>query len=101
MNKSDKEKLMKLFAIIGALVAIIEAIIGLINGAAGLLGMGIVGSILALVLAIIVCYSVFKPDDPIPYNAVMLLILGILLIIFSSLIGGILLIIGAIFGLIK
>jgi len=97
MNKSDKEKFMKIFAILGALVAIIEAILGFF----ALRWFGYIGPVVVLILAIIVCLSVFRPDDPIPYNAVVLLILGILLIVFSSWIGGILLILGAIFGLIK
>ena len=88
---------MKLFAIIGALVAIIQAIMGFISPSY----MGLAGHILALILAVIVCYSVFKPDDPIPYDKLWLLIFGILLIVFSSWFGGILLIIGAIFGYLK
>ena len=97
MNKSDKEKLMKLFAIIGALVAIIQAILGFAGGA----WFPIIGPLIALILAIIVCLSVFKPNDPIPYDKMWLLIFGVLLIIFGSWLGGVLLIIGAIFGFLK
>ena len=88
----------KILAILGGLIALIEGIIKLtsLGKGKGDIAQPIVMGIIAIILAIIVLYSVFKPDDPIPYNGVVILILGILIIIVGSLIGGIILIIAAV-----
>lgn len=95
----ESKGLMKILAMIGGIVAFIEAIVGFFGW--GFYGWGIFSSIVALILAIIVLLSVFRPDNPIPYNAIFLIIFGILMIVFSSLIGGILVLIGGIIGFIN
>ncbi len=100
-SKSDHEGIAKLLAILGGIVALIEAILSLTRGKAivdidfGFVNK-IVAAIIAIILAIIVLLSALKPDKPIPFNAILLIILGIVMIIFSSLIGGILVLIAGI-----
>ncbi|MGV9172088.1 MAG: hypothetical protein ACOC44_13330 [Promethearchaeia archaeon] len=89
----------KILIIIGGLIGLIEAIMSLVGNpliTGGWFGLGWVSSVIALIISLAILFSCFKPDDPIPYSAIVELILGILLIIFGSLIGGILVIIGAI-----
>ena len=45
-------------------------------------------------------FSVFKPDNPIPYNWIYLIVFGIVIIVCGSLIGGILVLIAGILKLI-
>ncbi len=103
MTKYKQDKLMKLLAIIGGIIALIEAIlsfVGLGFTSFDFLKGGIISAIVALILAIIVILSVVKPEK-IPFNAIFLLILGILIIIFGSLLGGILVLIAGILGFVK
>ena len=100
-SKSDNKGIAKLLAIIGGIVALIEAILSLTRGKGivdlnfGLVN-NIIAAIIAIILAIIVLLSALKPNKPIPFNAILLIILGIVMIIFSSLIGGILVLIAGI-----
>jgi hypothetical protein len=84
-------------ALIGGIIGIIEAVIGFFW--AGWLG--VIGSILALIIALIIIFATLKPDAPIPFSGLVILILGILLLIFGSFLGGILVIIAGIIGLVK
>ncbi|MFO8018207.1 MAG: hypothetical protein R6U96_06190 [Promethearchaeia archaeon] len=95
----DENDIAKILIIIGGLVGLIEAIMALVGNplvSGGWLGVGIISQIIALIISAAILFSCFRPGDPIPYSAIVELILGILLIIFGSLIGGILVIIGAI-----
>jgi len=87
---------MKLLAMLGGIIALIEAIAGFFGW--GFYGWGIFSSIVAIIIAIVVLLSVFRPDNPIPYNAMFLIIFGIIMIVFSSIFGGILVLIGGILG---
>ena len=95
----DKEW-MKTLAMIGSILAFIEAFAGLF-GSWGLqifFGFQIFSSTAAIGLAIIALLSVFSPGKPIPYNPKFLMAIGVLLLIFSSFIGGVLVIIGGYIG---
>ncbi|MBY9003585.1 MAG: hypothetical protein KGD73_06410, partial [Candidatus Lokiarchaeota archaeon] len=54
--------------------------------------------VISVVLAVIIILSVAKPGDPIPMNWLLYVGLGIIIIIFSSLAGGILVLIGGFIG---
>lgn len=91
----DNKELMKTLAMIGGIIGLIEAIVGFFWS---YFGFGFVSAIIGIILSVLVLLSVFRPGNPIPYNAIVLIIFGILMIIFSSLIGGILVLIGGILG---
>jgi hypothetical protein len=97
----DNEGIAKLLVILGGIIALIEAILSL-TGGKGLIEFDlglvnkVIAAIIAIILAIIVLLSALKPGDPIPFNEIILIILGIIMIIFSSLIGGILVLIAGI-----
>ena len=92
----ENDRIMYWLALIGAIIGIIQAVIGFFW--AGWLG--VIGSILALIIALIILLATLKPDNPIPFSGLVLLILGILLLIFGSFIGGILVIVAGIIGLV-
>jgi hypothetical protein len=91
----SNEKIAKILVVLGGIVALIEAILSF-AGTAVLNFFPIVGPIIALILALLVLLMVFKGIPMDWDNAIVMLILGILIIIFGSLIGGILVILGAI-----
>jgi hypothetical protein len=57
-------------------------------------------SIFGILIAILVLLSVFRPGDPIPYNAVLLILFGVLMTLFNSWVGGILVLIAGILWLV-
>jgi hypothetical protein len=97
-KKKKYEGLAKLLVIIGGLVVIIEAIMAMTGNALVKfdVGTGIVGHVIALILGIVALLSGIKPDDPIPFNGIFLLILGIVMIVLGIVIGGVLVLIGGI-----
>lgn len=96
------EKYMKILAIIGGILALLEGILGFFGATFSVFwGFPIIGPIIAIILGIVVILSVVRPGNPIPFTWVVLLILGILVIIFGSLLGGILVLIAGILGLLK
>ncbi|MHA1723996.1 MAG: hypothetical protein ACTSYC_04670 [Promethearchaeota archaeon] len=110
MKKHYKnEKLMKFLIIIGAILGLI----GIISMFASLAGLGffpspvpsvvsiIVSAIIGLIIVILTFLCALKPDRPLPFNWIVLLILAILLIIFVNLWGGLIVLIAAIIGLIE
>ncbi len=91
----------KILDILGGLIVLIGAILSLAGAAYfGPAGFGvvnwIVGAIIGIILGIIVILAAIRPNDPIPWNGVVVLILGIIVLIIASLIGGILIIIAGI-----
>jgi hypothetical protein len=94
------DDLMKWLALIGGIIALIEGIVGLFWRGLAFWGFAYVWPIIAIILAIIVILSAIKPNAPIPFTAIVLLILGILLIIFGAW-GGILVLIAGILGFIN
>lgn len=91
----DKKDIAKIFVVIGGIIALIEAILSFF-GTAVLNFFPIVGPIIALILALLVLLMVFKSIPMDWDNAIVMLIIGILIIVFGTLIGGILVIIGAV-----
>jgi hypothetical protein len=95
------EQIMKILTIIGGIVAIIEGIWQFFAPAwVAFWHVPYLNAIVLLILGILALLTGLK-GKPIPFTWVMLLILGILILIFGSLLGGVLLIIAAILGLIK
>ncbi|MEJ2252036.1 MAG: hypothetical protein P8Y70_03790 [Candidatus Lokiarchaeota archaeon] len=99
VTRNDIEKLMKILTILGAIVAIIEAAIGLSNFSFNNIPYSLITHIVAIIIAILCLLSAIRPSDPIPFNWIILLIFSIVLIIFRSTVGGILIIIAAILGI--
>jgi len=90
-----EEDIMRLLAGIGGAIALIEAILGIeriYDSSRVILG------VVSIILAIIVLLSVIKPDNPVPMNWLLFIGLGIVLIIFSSLAGGILILVAGFIG---
>ena len=96
-SKLAEKGAMYWLALIGGIIGIIEAVYGLIMGS----WFGFIGSILALIIALIIIFATLKPDAPIPFSGLVILILGILLLIFGRFLGGILVIVAGIIGLVK
>lgn len=95
---------MKILALIGGILALLESILSLAGASFSVfIGIGgyIVAAIIGIILGLVVILACVKPENPIPFNAVLFLLLGILIIVFSSLIGGILVLIAGILGLVK
>jgi hypothetical protein len=91
-----EEDIMRLLAGIGGAIALIDAILGF-NGRFIDSSKVIIG-VVSIILAIIVLLSVLKPDNPIPMNWILFVGLGIVIIIFSSLAGGILTLVAGFIG---
>jgi len=101
MGKATYEDIVKLLAILGGIVTIIEAILYFGGRAVQkYYNLGWIAAIIAIIFGILVLFSVFKPDNPIPYNWIYLIVFGIVIIICGSLIGGILVLIAGILKLI-
>ncbi|MFX1304593.1 MAG: hypothetical protein ACFE9X_14655 [Promethearchaeota archaeon] len=90
----ESDKFMRVIAIGGGIVAFIESILHLI-GIFEFWSFGLIVEIIAVVLAIL---SILLGIKPIPYTPTFLGVFGILLIIFSVFIGGIIVLIAAIIG---
>jgi hypothetical protein len=90
------EDLMRLLAGLGAVIALIEAIIGL--GAKRIEAVQIITLIIGVILAIIILISVISPDKPIPMNWIVYVVLGIVMIVYTSIIGGILVLLAGFVG---
>ncbi|NIQ05990.1 MAG: hypothetical protein GWO20_09785 [Candidatus Korarchaeota archaeon] len=109
MAKKDVEGTMQVLTAIGALIALLEAIGYFANfkfeisigGVGHGLGYGIIDAILLLIMAIITLLSALEPNDTVSFNAGVLLIFGILIIIFGSVLGGLLVIIAGIVGILS
>ena len=102
------EGIMKFLTIIGALLGIVYLILRLT--AIGTqyqiypiqLGINdIVAVIIGFVVAIITLLAGVKPNDPIPFNWIMLFILAVLMIIFVDILAGVLVLIAFLIGLIE
>ena len=112
MTKHYKNlQIMKILTVLGALVGLVY----IINGFAGLAGMGflpiivdiqvldrIINLIIGLVVVILTFLVALKPNRPLPFHWLVLLILAILLVIFSAgILACALVLIAAIIGLIE
>jgi hypothetical protein len=102
------EGIMKLLTVLGAVVGLVTLILGLagienygfINPVFGL--NFIINFIVGLVIVILTFLVALKPDRPLPFHWLVLLILGILLVLFGAGIWAcVLVIIAALIGLIE
>ncbi|MBY8981938.1 MAG: hypothetical protein KGD57_03255 [Candidatus Lokiarchaeota archaeon] len=98
-SKPDTEKIIYVLALVGSIIAIFEAAIGLARIDISNLDSSFVFHIVAIIIALLALLSIVKPDDPIPYNWIVLFIFSILLIIFRSFAGGIIMLVASILGL--
>lgn len=103
MQHQDYEKLMKILSLLGGIIAIIEGFLGVITTQFGDLNYSfvLVAGIASIGIGIIIIFSTLKPNEPIPFDWIVLLILGILLVIFTAYIGGILTTVAAVIGLLE
>ena len=112
MTKNYKnEQIMKILTVLGALVGLVY----IINGFAGLAGASflppafsvqlletIISLIIGLVVVILTFLVALKPNQPLPFHWLVLIILAILLVIFSAgIYACVLVLIAAIIGLIE
>lgn len=96
----ENKETVRLLVIIGGIIGLIQAIFGFGNWGLGFWGplavANIFSSILGIIIAILTLLSVFRPGDPIPYNAVLLILFGVLMTLFNAWVGGILVLIAGI-----
>lgn len=90
------EDLMKLLGGIGSAISLIEAIIGFDQR--NLDTVKVVTLIISIIIAAIILLSIIRPNNPIPLNWILFVVLGIIMIVYTSLIGGILVLIGGFVG---
>jgi hypothetical protein len=102
------EGIMKFLTIIGALIGIVYLILRLTEIGTQYqlfpIDIGIhwiAAIIIGFAVAIITLLAGIKPNDPIPFNWIMLFILAILMIIFVDILAGVLVLIAFLIGLIE
>jgi len=99
-------KLIKILTILGGLAGLLYCLYQIstttqINSWYEIFGFGrFVRNLLGMIIAALSVLVALKPDDPLPWHWLLLLAFGILLIIFSWLMGGVCVLIGAMAGLI-
>jgi hypothetical protein len=91
----ESDLLMRILAIGSGIVALIEAVLKIMGLSLAVWGWGWIGGIVSFVLAILVILLGIRP---IQYTPVFLGILGVVVIFFGVLIGGIIIIIATIVG---
>ena len=104
MENEEKETTVRYLVIVGGIVGLVQAIFGFENWGLNFwfnfwtpLGVAnIFLSIFGIIIAVLTLLSVFRPGNPIPYSAVVLIIFGVLLTLFNAWIGGIILLVGGI-----
>lgn len=91
-----EEDLMRLLGGLGGAITLIETIIGFNERRIDY--SYVIFLIVSIVLAVVILLSVIKPGDPVPLNWLLFVGIGIIIIIFSSLAGGILTLIAGFIG---
>ncbi len=91
-----EEDLMRLLAGIGGVITLIETLLGLNERNFDTSKIMLI--VISIVLAVIVILSVIRPGNPVPMNWLLFVGLGIVIIIFSSLAGGILILVAGFIG---
>ena len=91
-----EEDLMRLLAGIGGAITLIETILGINERNVDMSKVILI--ITSIILAVIVLLSVIRPGDPVPMNWLLFVVIGIVIIIFSSLAGGILILVAGFIG---
>ena len=90
------EDTMRLLAAVGGIFALIESILGFEQRR--IEDINIISIFISLILAAFVLISVISPDKPIPLNWMVFVVLGIAMMVYSSLVGGILVLIAGFVG---
>jgi len=93
MRETD---LMRLLAGIGGVITLIETILGFNERNVGT--SKVLSIVISIILSVIVILSVMRPGNPVPMNWLLFVGLGIVIIIFSSLAGGILILVAGFIG---
>jgi len=91
-----EEDLMRLLAGIGGAVTLLETTLGFTERNVDT--SKVISIVISIVLSIIVLLSVLRPGNPVPMNWLLYVGLGIVIIIFSSLAGGILILVAGFIG---
>lgn len=91
----ETDKTMRTLSLVGGIVAIIESILELIGAGLMPYGSGLLSGGLGILFAVLVIFLAIKP---IHYTPVFLGILGIALIVFAILIGGIIVLLATFMG---
>jgi ABC-type polysaccharide/polyol phosphate export permease len=99
--------LIKLFTILGGFAGLMYCLYQIstttqIESWFEIFGFGrFVRNLIGMIVAALTILAVLKPDDPLPWHWLLLLTFGILLFVFSWLMSAILVLLGAVFGLIE
>ena len=91
-----EEDLMRLLAGIGGAITLIETILGI--NERNVDSSRIISIVISIILAVLVLLSVTRPGNPVPMNWLLFVGIGIVIIIFSSLAGGILVLVAGFIG---
>jgi len=91
-----EEDLMRLLGGLGGAITLIETIMSI--NERNVDTTKVISIVLSIVLSIIILLSVIRPGDPVPMNWLLFVGLGIVIIIFSSLAGGILILVAGFIG---
>jgi len=92
----QNEDLMKLLAALGAVISLIEALLGFDDR--NLDTSRVILLILSITLAVIILLSIIIPHKFVELNWIICVVIGIVMIIYTSLIGGILVLIAGFVG---
>jgi len=91
-----EEDLMRLLGGLGGAITLIETIMSI--NERNVETTKVISIVLSIVLSIIILLSVIRPGDPVPMNWLLFVGLGIVILIFSSLAGGILILVAGFIG---
>ena len=91
-----EEDLMRLLGGLGGAITLIETILSI--NERNVDTSKVISIIVSITLSVIILLSVIRPGDPVPMNWLLFIGVGIIIIIFSSLAGGILIIVGGFIG---
>ncbi len=89
-------ELMRLLAGIGGAITLIETILGINDRNVD--SSRVISIVISIILAVLVLLSVVRPGDPVPMSWLLFVGIGIVIIIFSSLAGGILILVAGFIG---
>ncbi len=91
-----EEDLMRLLGGLGGGITLIETVLGF--NERNFDTSKVISIVISITLAVIILLSVIKPGDPVPMNWLLFVGLGIVILIFSSLAGGILILVAGFIG---
>ena len=94
----ETDKAMRIMAVVGGIIGLVEAIMMLVGSGLMPYGYGILGGVLGLILALV---AIFLGIKPIHYTPFILGVIGVVLIVFGVLIGGIIVLLATFIGLIS